>query len=60
MQGNRSSVDSELTLIKRNMPVDIYGFCRYYDLNGVVPNPYYNSCKHFDSRTYPIYLVTSQ
>ncbi|MDI6780956.1 MAG: TIGR03790 family protein [bacterium] len=58
MQGNRSSVDSELTLLKRNMPVDIYGFCRYYAIEGVVPNPYYQGCKHFDSQVYHIYLVT--
>ncbi|MEK7812431.1 MAG: TIGR03790 family protein [Candidatus Desantisbacteria bacterium] len=65
MQGNRSSVDSELTLLKMNMPVDIYGFCRYYAINGVVPNPYYSGShllvdgrKHFDSRAYHIYLVT--
>ncbi len=58
MQGNRSSVDSELTLLKRNMPVDIYGFCRYYPIDGVVPNPYYHSFKHFDSQMSPIYLVT--
>lgn len=69
MQGNRSSVDSELTLLKWNMPVDIYGFCRYYAIDGVVPNPYYHgshndtSChykgyKHFDSHVYRIYLVT--
>jgi uncharacterized protein (TIGR03790 family) len=58
MQGNRSSVDSELTMLKRNMPVDVYGFCRYYAIDGVVPNPYYNDCKHFDSQTYHIYMVT--
>ncbi|MFH1898398.1 MAG: TIGR03790 family protein [Candidatus Desantisbacteria bacterium] len=59
LQGNRASVDSELTLLKRNMPVDRYGFCRYYDINGVVPNPYYlNNYKHFDSQRYNVYLVT--
>ena len=59
LQGNRASVDSELTLLKRNMPVDNYGFCRYYDITGVVANPYYlNGYRHFDSQTYNIYLVT--
>ncbi|MFH1962322.1 MAG: TIGR03790 family protein [bacterium] len=59
MQGNKSSVDSELTLLKRNIPVDIYGFCRYYAIDGVVINPYYlNGCKSFDSQIYNIYLVT--
>ncbi len=60
-RGNRSSVDSELTLIKMNMPIDIYGFCRYYAIDGIAPNPYYSGrqgCKHFDSQAYPIYLVT--
>ncbi|MBI4777701.1 TIGR03790 family protein [Candidatus Desantisbacteria bacterium] len=73
LQGNRASVDSELTLLKRNMPVDNYGFCRYYDITGVVANPYYlnglplslcdiplkrGTFRHFDSQTYNIYLVT--
>ncbi|MFH1860306.1 MAG: TIGR03790 family protein [bacterium] len=59
LQGNRSSVDSELTLLKGNMPVNIYGFCRYYGIDGVVPNPYYlGGYNHFDSHEYPIYLVT--